>query len=205
MNLSSYHKPNRSEFEQTPDVVAPMLLGALILCKSENGEHTGGLVIETEAYMAEGDPAAHHFKRGRTKATAAKFMKAGTIYIHRIHRHFCMDIVSQDLGVPSSILIRSLEPTHGIREMKHRRNTDEIKNLTSGPGKLCQALGIDSRLNGQDILDPACELEILLPNAPVHASAIVQSQRVGVSSGTDLELRFFLKKNPYVSGPKKQD
>ena len=129
MHLSNYHKPSRAFFEQAPEVVALQMLGAMLLVKKNSGAEIGGkiggVIVETEAYLARNDPAAHHFTRGHTKATAAKFMNGGTLYIHNIHRYCCMDIVTQGEGVPSSVLIRALEPKKGLKVMHERRNTNK--------------------------------------------------------------------------------
>jgi len=193
------YKPSRAFFEQPPADVALQLLGAVLLVRNDGGGEVGGVIVETEAYLAQNDPAAHHFTRGHTKATAAKFMNGGTLYIHSIHRHFCMDVVTQSEGVPSSVLIRALEPLIGIDVMQQRRITGYLMNLTSGPGKLTQALAIDSKFNCQDILAPSCNLNILLPKTPLPLENIAQSRRIGLTQATQMELRFFIKENAHLS------
>lgn len=198
-NLATYHIPSRSFFNQNPEVVAQHLLGALLRMRLSTGEYVGGRIVEVECYLAEGDPAAHHVTRGRTETTEAKFQAGGALYIHRIHRHTCLDIVVGAKSIPDSILIRALEPTEGLARMHENRNTKDRKNLTNGPGKLCEALRITQSMNGQYLQSADCPIELRVLNDPVPPQAIERSTRIGIKNGTHLPLRFFIRGNASVS------
>jgi DNA-3-methyladenine glycosylase len=177
-------------FDRPAGVVARDLIGALMLV-----DGVGGRIIETEAYDPT-DPASHSF-RGATPRNAPMFGPPGRAYVYRIYGlHWCFNIVC-DAGQPgSAVLIRALEPTAGLGEMHARRHVREVRDLCSGPGKLCQALGIDHRLNGASILAEPFELV-----RPAIASSVVCGRRIGIRVGVDTPWRFAEAGSPFLSRP----
>lgn len=162
------------------------------------GEQIGGVIVETEAYLAWDDGAAHN-RRGQTNATRALFMQGGTIYIHQMRAYVGMDIVTESADKPSSVLLRAIQPTDGVDLMEQNRGTADVNALANGPGKLCQALRITKDYNCADILDPSSRLKLLLPPPTLQRPALMTSNRVGVKTDGHLPLRFFFAENRYVS------
>jgi len=126
-------------FNQSSDIVAQELLGKKI-CTTIDGKVTVGIIVETESYEGYDDPASHGFM-GKTERNFPIFEKGGTIYIYKIYgKYHLLNIVTNCAGFPSSVFIRALQPVEGIDIMMKRRNTQNIKNLANGPGKLTAAL-----------------------------------------------------------------
>jgi DNA-3-methyladenine glycosylase len=122
---------------RSPHEVAPELIGAQLLV-----DGVGGVIVEVEAYDHE-DPAAHGFGNRRTERNASMFLPGGHIYVYRSYGiHWCMNIVCDEVGVAGAVLIRALQPTHGVDAMAARRGVADERLLCSGPGRLCQALGV---------------------------------------------------------------
>jgi DNA-3-methyladenine glycosylase len=184
-------------FNRSPLIVAKELLGK-ILVRKLGGEILSGRIVETEAYMAFNDQAAHGYI-GETKRNASLFMTAGHSYVHRIHMQHCLDIVTEDVNVPSSVLIRALEPLTGIETMQHLRGRNELVALTSGPGKLAQALTIDKTQDGVDITDPQSILYIMDDGLSVDQKNMVVAKRIGISKAMEKAYRFYIRGNRYVS------
>ncbi len=149
----------------------------------------GGILVETEAYRD--DPASHYVTRPRN---ARLFQDTyGHIYVYFIYgMHYCLNFTAERGGI-GAVLIRAVEPTEGLEIMKRRRKTRDPRNLTNGPGKVCEAFGIGLELLGKPVGD---ELK-LFPG--VEPREITTSPRVGISRAKDLEWRFFIAGNPYVS------
>ncbi len=185
----------RKFFARPPQVVARELLGK-VLVRRLGEALLSGRIVETEAYSARHDPASHAF-RGRTPRTEIMFGPPGFAYVYFIYgKHYCLNVVTEPEGRASAVLIRALEPQEGIPLMQRFRGTASLRQLTSGPGKLCQALSIDHSMNGVDLLGD--EL-FLCQGEAVSPEKIVATRRVGVSAGRELPWRFYLKGNPYVS------
>lgn len=164
--------------------VARGLLGKKILYRA-----CGGIIVETEAYRD--DPASHFIRRPRQ----ANILKEtfGYIYIFLIYGiHYCLNFTTERDGV-GAVLIRALEPTTGIELMRRRRKTQSLLDLTNGPGKLCQALGINKNLSGQPVGD---RLKIY---DEIDTPPVRQARRIGISKARELEWRFFIPHNPFVS------
>ena len=178
----------RSFFARTVHEVAPDLIGVTLLV---NG--VGGRIVEVEAYDQE-DPASHGF-RGRTPRNAVMFGPPGHAYVYRSYGiHWCLNLVCAGEGVAEAALIRALEPTAGLEEQSKRRGTDDVRALCSGPGKLCQALGITREHDGLALDRPPFRLE---PRKDVPE--IVTGARIGITRATELSWRYLEAGSPYVS------
>jgi DNA-3-methyladenine glycosylase len=191
---------SRAFFQRPPQVVAPDLLGKVLVRRIE-GETISGVIVETEAYLAENDAAAHA-ARGKTLATQSLYLDGGHAYIHRIHMQYCVDAVCQTGGVAGSVLIRALQPLIGIESMQRARGKQALTDLTSGPGKLCQALQIDKQLDGVDLTDPESSISIweFMPDEFKDSiSEVAVSGRVGITKDTHHQLRFYIRGSKYLS------
>lgn len=172
------------------EVVARELIGALLLV-----DGVGGRIVETEAYDV-GDPASHSF-RGPSARNAVMFGAPGFAYVYRIYGlHWCLNLVCDAVQGGSAVLIRALEPTAGLAVMEARRNTSLRNRLCSGPGRLCQALGVDGGLGGASVLKPPFHIVL-----PATTPAIAHGPRIGVSRGTNTPWRFGLQGSPFLSRP----
>ena len=187
----------REFYNRDPITVAKELLGKVLVRETPEGV-TAGVIVETEAYLAQGDPANHAF-RGMTSRNKSMFGPPGHAYVYRIHRVCCLNVVTEPEGVPSAVLIRALMPIEGIEMMRERLGRfDSLP--TTGPGKLCKAMAIDLSLDGWD-LTLGEQLWVVEGNEPVEfaESDIAVTTRIGVTAAKDLPLRFFLKRQPFVN------
>ena len=176
------------------DVAAPRLLGSRLI-REVDGEVLEGVIVETEAYSQ--DDVASHSYRGETPRTKVMFGPAGYLYVYFTYgMHYCCNIVTGPEGHGSAVLLRALQPIAGQAVMSVNRRGLSGEALTNGPAKLCQAFGIDTRLNGHDLHQQPLRL-LLRPQLP--QAQIVQSTRIGISRGQDVPWRFYIKNNPYVS------
>ena len=144
----------------------------------------GGRIVEVEAYDHE-DPASHGF-RGRTERNASMFGPPGLAYVYRSYGiHWCLNFVCQDEGVANAVLVRALEPTHDLETMRERRGLDDPRLLCSGPGRLCQALGVTRDHDGLALDRPPFEL--LAAEGPVE---VVSGPRIGITRAVELPWRY---------------
>ncbi len=144
----------------------------------------GGRIVEVEAYDHE-DPASHGF-RGRTERNASMFGPPGHAYVYRSYGiHWCLNFVCQDEGVANAVLVRALEPTHDLETMRERRGLDDPRLLCSGPGRLCQALGVTREHDGLALDRPPFEL--LAAEGPVE---VVSGPRIGITRAVELPWRY---------------
>ena len=181
---------DRSFFARSVHAVAPELLGATLLV-----DGVGGLIVEVEAYDRE-DPAAHGF-RGQTPRNAAMFGPPGRAYVYRSYGiHWCLNFVCGDEGVPDAVLIRALEPTHGLEAMRARRGVEDARGLCSGPGKLCQALAITREHDAHPLDEPPFELL-----ARETAPEVVAGPRIGITQAVDLPWRYAVGGSRFLSRP----
>src|SRR6202051_2373322 len=180
----------RAFFARSVLEVAPDLIGATLLV-----DGVGGVIVEVEAYH-HSEPAAHSF-RGPTPRNMVMFGPPGFSYVYRSYGiHWCVNFVCEEPGSASAVLIRALQPTHGIPAMRRRRGLHEEKSLCSGPGKLTEALGITHQHNA---------LALDAPPFALHARAgrpdIVAGVRIGLTTAVELPWRYGLKGSKFVSKP----
>jgi DNA-3-methyladenine glycosylase len=180
----------REFFARSVHEVAPDLVGATLLV-----DGVGGAIVEVEAYDQE-DPASHSF-RGPTARNAVMFGPPGHAYVYRSYGiHWCLNFTCDVEGRAEAVLIRALKPEHGIDAMRARRGVDAERALASGPGKLCQALGITSEQDGLALDAPPFELL-----ARVDTPEIVTGPRIGITKATELSWRYGVKDSPFLSRP----
>ncbi len=185
-----------ARFLRAPTVeVARALLGTVLVHDSPGGR-TAGRIVETEAYLSEGDPACHA-ARGETKRNRSMFGPPGTAYVYLIYGiHHCLNVVTAPRGVGEAVLIRALEPLKGLELMAARRGTETPKNLCSGPGKLVQAMGITLAHDGVDLRRGELTLRAGETADPL---SIEVGPRIGIREGADLPLRFCVSGSRWVS------
>jgi DNA-3-methyladenine glycosylase len=207
------HLLERRFLEAPPEQVAPRLLGKILTHRIEDENGTkyliAGRIVEVEAYLGPHnnppDPAAHTY-RGPTPRNQVLFGPAGHAYVYAIYgRYFCMNISSEVKGNAGCILVRALEPLSGLAQMALNRGLQASathSQLTSGPSRLCQALGLTRPAhNGLDLLDPASPLQLRDDGFPV--SEVLISARIGIRHAVDWPLRFSLAEHKCVSGPRR--
>src|SRR5262249_8491396 len=183
-------KLKRAFFARSVHEVAPDLIGASLLF---NG--VGGVIVEVEAYHHT-DPAAHSY-RGPTERNRVMFGPPGFTYVYRSYGiHWCVNFVCEKEGSASAVLIRALEPTHGLAAMRRRRGVSEARALCSGPGKLTQALGITHAHNALALDAPPFEL-----HAATGAVDVVTGIRIGITKAVELPWRYGLKGSKFLSKP----
>jgi DNA-3-methyladenine glycosylase len=183
---------SRSFYERSPIDVARDLLGKILV----HGE-TSGRIVETEAYLGDGDDAAHS-ARGLTPRTRVIFGKPGHAYVYFIYGMYdCLNVVCEPEGIAGCVLIRALEPLTGIETMRKRRKAARRdEDLANGPGKLTRALGILIGHNGCDLTKGP----ILITEPPRGEKIdIVTTPRIGITKSADLPLRFLIQGNRYTS------
>jgi DNA-3-methyladenine glycosylase len=180
----------RAFFARSVHEVAPDLIGATLLV---NG--VGGIIVEVEAYHHT-DPAAHSY-RGPTQRNQVMFGPPGFAYVYRSYGiHWCVNFVCEEEGSASAVLIRALEPTHGIAAMRRRRRLDDVHALCSGPGKLTEALGITIDYN-----------TLPLDRKPIALYArtgevdLAMGVRIGITKAVELPWRYGVKSSTFLSKP----
>lgn len=175
-------------FARSVHAVAPDLIGATLLV-----DGVGGVIVEVEAYHHT-DPAAHSF-RGKTERNAVMFGPPGHAYVYRSYGiHWCLNVVCEEEGSASAVLIRALQPTQGLARMRRRRGAAEDRLLCAGPGRLAQALGVTLSHNGARLDRPPFALRAR--PAPL---AIVAGPRIGITQAAELPWRYGLAGSRYVS------
>jgi DNA-3-methyladenine glycosylase len=168
--------------------VAPELIGVTLLV-----DGVGGRIVEVEAYDHE-DPASHGYA-GRTERNATMFGPPGHAYVYRSYGvHWCLNLVCEDEGVANAVLVRALEPTHGLDQMRARRGQDDPRLLCGGPGRLCQALGVTRAHDGLPLDRPPFELRAR--EGPVE---IVAGPRIGITRAAELLWRYVKAGSRFLS------
>jgi DNA-3-methyladenine glycosylase len=187
---------SKSFFARDTEVVARELLGAILECRTPDGA-ASGRIVETEAYVGEHDLACHA-AAGRTKRTAPLYGPPGIAYVYFIYGvHWCVNAVTRRIDEPSAVLIRALEPLDGIDLMRRRRKAARrAVDLTNGPGKLCEALGITGEHNWLPLQEPPLRI---LRGASVPESLVQRTPRIGITRCRDWPLRWVIRGNPFVS------
>ncbi|MBN1193491.1 MAG: DNA-3-methyladenine glycosylase [Coriobacteriia bacterium] len=184
-----------SFFERPTEIVAPEVLGK-ILASTVGGVLTTGMIVECEAYLGARDAGSHAATKGITARNRVMYGPPGHLYVYFTYgNHHMLNLVTESEGVAGAVLVRAVEPLVGLEAMRDRRSGRSGTELTNGPGKVAQAFGIDLRHNGLSLGG-----EVSLYDAPpVLPDAIVTSGRIGLASGHELPLRFFLTGNAFVS------
>ena len=184
---------HRNFFDRSVHQVAPELIGATLLFKG-----VGGIIVEVEAYHHT-DPAAHSYG-GRTERNAVMFGPPGHAYVYRSYgMHWCLNFVCEHEGSASAVLIRALEPIEGLAAMRRRRGISEERLLCSGPGRLCEALGVTRAHNGLVLDAPPFELR-----ARTAEVEIVSSPRIGITKAVSKPWRYGLAGSRFWSKPFKR-
>ena len=185
----------QSYYTRSTVKVAKDLLGQVLVHETPQGI-AAGRIAEVEAYLPKNDPGCHA-SRGLTPRNQVMFGPAGHAYVYFCYgNHYLFNVVTEKEGVPGAVLIRALEPVQGAALMAKRRgrNNEEDRNLTNGPGKLVQALGIQRQQNVKPIFKKPL---YLMPGERQEKIGI--TTRIGLTEGADLLLRFYLEGNPYLS------
>ena len=184
----------RSFFERYSPTVARELLGARLV-RVTDGERLAGIVVETEAYRGERDPASHAY-RGKSRRNEVMYGPPGHAYVYfTMGMHHCLNITTETEGIAAAVLIRAIEPTEGVDEMKRNREVEELHRLASGPGNLTKAMRIDRSLNGEDVVNS----DLLFLEGGSWVRRVRITTRVGVSAGRAFRWRYFVRGNPFVS------
>ena len=184
-------------YSADPISVARQLLGKLLV-RRLGDRRISGVIVEVEAYLAQGDSASHSY-RGKTARNAAMFMPAGTLYVYSIHTRHCLNVVVEPEGTGAAVLIRALEPWEGIDWMRHHRGHQEP--LSSGPGRLSQALAIDLTANKADLnRSEEVWIESSPPLVVQRTWVTTASPRIGISTAQGLLYRYFVDGHACVSG-----
>lgn len=173
------------------------LLGRKLISKTPEGTSTG-IIVETEAYLGVRDMAAHTYQGRRTPRVKAMYDKAGTIYIYNMMGNLLLNVATKEEGNPEAVLIRAIQPLEGIELMEKRRKKAGYE-LTNGPGKMSQSLGISMEQYGTCITEPPLSIDFSKKLEPVE---ILKTPRIGIPNKepwTGAPLRYIVSKNPYVS------
>jgi len=181
--------------------IARELLGKLLVVPAADGTRVSGMIVETEAYLGVIDKAAHSFGGRRTERNEITYAEGGHVYVFFVYgMYYQLNLVAGLVDDPHVVLIRAVEPVEGIEIMRERRGDMKDKNLTSGPGKLCIALGITRELNGEDLTDSG---RIWVEDYKNFAKKeIASGPRVGIDYAEEfagLPWRFWVEGNANVS------
>ena len=196
----------REFYDRDPRRVGRELLGKVLVRREAKHLRTAR-IVEVEAYMGEGDPAAHSFA-GRTARNAVLFGPPGLAYVYFIYgNHYCLNVSCLPDGVAGGILFRAVEPLGGIEQMAAARgmsinSTRDLRKLTSGPGRLAEAFGITrERDNGKDLTSARSDLFIADDGHRVRR--VLTTPRIGITKAAERPLRYVIAGNEFASGPKR--
>jgi DNA-3-methyladenine glycosylase len=179
------------DFRRSVHEIAPQLIGAELLV-----DGVGGVIVEVEAYDHD-DPASHAYLNRRTPRNGSMFLEGGHAYVYRSYGiHWCLNLVCGEEGVGDAVLVRALEPTHGIDAMRRRRGLDDVRLLCAGPGRLCQALGVTGALDGFSLDAAPFELR---PGAAILE--VVSGLRIGLTKAVDRPWRYAARGSRFLSRP----
>jgi len=174
--------------------VARELLGCRLVMVNR-GRRLSGKIVETEAYRGNRDPASHAYS-GRTNRNAVMFGEAGHAYVYfTMGMHYCLNVTTEFPGTPGAVLLRAIEPNEGVQWMLRNRGRGSAVHVSDGPGRLTEALGIDKRLNGEDMVNS----KILFIEKGTQPKRIGRSGRVGITVATERRWRYFIADSKFVS------
>ena len=194
----SIRRIRRSELPADTVALARYLIGKIVVREVPEGLMRGR-IVETEAYLV-GDAACHAF-RGETPRNRSLFLERGHAYVYIAYgTSFMLNVSGEPKGIGTGVLVRALEPLHGIELMQQHRGTTRLTELTRGPGRLADALRIDLKLDGVDLCRPG---PLWLGNDGWQGGKIGESVRIGITRDADRVLRFYVCGNRFVSGPKR--
>lgn len=197
MNEYKQFQPLEKDFYKRPTInLAKAMLGNILVNETADGV-TAGIIVETEAYLGAVDRAAHSFGNRRTKRTEIMYHQAGHVYTYQMHTHCLINIVCGEINQPEAILIRAIEPYTGVDLMLERRPVSELRNLTSGPGKLTKAMGITMADYGRSIFEPPLYIA-----KGMKVKQTEEGPRIGIPNtgeARDYPYRFWVEDNPFVS------
>jgi DNA-3-methyladenine glycosylase len=200
--IAQIHPLNRAFFNRDPRRVARELLGKILIRQASRTRLTAR-IVEVEAYLGENDPAAHS-AAGNTARTSVLFGPPGHAYVYFIYgNHYCLNVSCEPEGRAGGVLFRALEPLSGVEEMAQARGIEihgpeDLRKLTSGPGRLCEAFGITrDRDNGGDLTSATSSLWI--GDDGYRARGIQATRRIGITKAADKPWRYLLDGNPFVS------
>ena len=187
-------QPADIDFNADAQEVARLLIGVTLLVAG-----VGGRIVETEAYD-QTDPAAHTYT-GPSARNAAMFGPPAHVYVYRSYGlHWCMNLVCRETGHGAGVLLRALEPTHGLEEMVQRRGLTNPRLLCAGPGRLAQALGVDHSWNSRPVQEPTFAL-LQASGKEAHAVDVLCGPRIGISKAAETPWRFGEAGSRYLSKP----
>ena len=184
-------------FDRETEIVSRELLGAILWCRTDEGV-AAGRVVETEAYLGEHDPACHAAGPGLTERTRHLYGPPGIAYVYFIYGvHWCFNAVTREHGQPSAVLVRALEPVEGLELMRRRRPAAKSeRELTSGPGKLCAALGIGPEHNGLPLQKPPIWIT---RGISYSDDEVVVGPRIGITQAAAWPLRWYVRDSQFIS------
>ena len=196
----------REFYDRDPRRVCRELLGK-VLVRNEPRKYLAGRIVEVEAYFGKSDGAAHSFA-GRTARNAVLFGPPGFAYVYFIYgSHYCLNVSCLPDGVAGGILFRAVEPLVGIEAMAKARGlalkgARDLRNLTSGPGRLAEAFGITrERDNAKDLTSP--ESDLFIADDGYRVKKVLATPRIGITKAAERPWRYIIPGNPFVSGPKR--
>ncbi|HSB55600.1 MAG TPA: DNA-3-methyladenine glycosylase, partial [Gemmatimonadales bacterium] len=183
-----------SFFSRPADVVARELLGTLVV-STLGGWRTAGRIVETEAYLGRDDPASHGYRDRRHARNEALYGSPGTWYVYLSYgMHWCANLVCGPVGHASAVLLRALEPIAGLEVMRERRGGVADRQLCSGPGRLCQALGVTREVDGALMRRSG-----VIVRAASAAPGVAATPRIGITKAAEWPLRFVVPGSPWAS------
>ena len=188
--------------------IARQLLGRTLVAvpsEDEGGDPTAGIIVETEGYIALTDPACHAYT-GRTRRNEVMWGEPGHAYVYFTYgNHWMINVVTGQAGEAAAALIRAVQPIMGLAQMRARRGLHLLKGraedrqLGNGPGKLCQAMGVNGRLNGTSLQGPHLFITDTPPDLALPPFETVETTRIGITRGVELPWRYYVRGNRYVS------
>ncbi len=179
-----------------PCIWAAKELIGKILVRKKGSRVYSGIIVETEAYLGSRDAASHSFN-GPTKRNEVMFGEGGNAYVYFTYgNHYCVNVVIGKTGIAHAVLIRAVEPLEGIKYMHKNRNTDSVYNLCSGPGKLCEAMEINSKLNGVSLQGNEV---FISETVDLKKRKVKSTIRIGISKNADKLYRFIDPQSPFIS------